>query len=82
MDEDSATGFDGPSARAFFTRLRNDTIEGMFGDPMYGGNRDLVGWKLIGFPGAQRLYTPDDIKNPDFTRAPQSLAMMMANEGR
>lgn len=81
MDEDTATGFGGPSARAFFTRLRNDTIEGMFGDPMYGGNRNMVGWKLIGFPGAQRIYTPEDIKNPNFTREPQSLAMLMANEG-
>lgn len=81
MDEDTATGFEGPSARGFFIKLRNDTIEGTFSDPMYGGNRDMVGWKLIGFPGAQRIYTPDDIKNPSFTRAPQSLAMLMADEG-
>ena len=81
MDENKATGFDGPSAKAFFTQLRNDTIEGMFSDPMYGGNRGLAGWKLIGYPGAQRFYTPDDIKNPNFTRDPQSLAELMANEG-
>ena len=81
MDEETATGFEGPSAKAFFTQLRNDTIEGMFSDPMYGGNRDLIGWKLIGYPGAQRFYTPDDIKNPDFQREPQSLAQLMANEG-
>jgi gluconate 2-dehydrogenase gamma chain len=81
MDEDTATGFEGPSAKAFFTQLRNDTIEGMFGDPMYGGNRDLVGWKLIGYPGAQRFYTPDDIKNPGFRREPQSLAQLMVKEG-
>lgn len=82
MEADKATGFDGPGAKAFFTQLRNDTIEGMFSDPMYGGNRDLVGWKLIGYPGAQRFYTPDDIKNQSFTREPQSLAQMMANEGQ
>jgi gluconate 2-dehydrogenase gamma chain len=81
MDEGTATGFEGPSAKAFFTQLRNDTIEGMFSDPMYGGNRDLVGWKLIGYPGAQRFYTPDDIKNPTFSREPQSLAQLMENEG-
>lgn len=81
MDEDTATGFEGPSARAFFTQLRNDTIEGMFSDPMYGGNRDLAGWRLIGYPGAQRFYSPDDIKNPDFSREPQSLAQLMENEG-
>jgi len=82
MDGDKATGFGGPSGKAFFTQLRNDTIEGMFSDPMYGGNRDLAGWKLIGYPGAQRFYTPDDIKNQSFTREPQSLGQMMANEGQ
>jgi gluconate 2-dehydrogenase gamma chain len=81
MEADKATGFEGPSGKAFFTQLRNDTIEGMFSDPMYGGNRGLVGWKLIGYPGAQRNYTPDDMKNPNFSREPQSLAQMMAMEG-
>jgi gluconate 2-dehydrogenase gamma chain len=81
MEADKATGFDGPGGRAFFTQLRNDTIEGMFSDPMYGGNRDLAGWKLIGYPGAQRFYTPDDIKNPSLHRDPQSLAELMAKEG-
>lgn len=82
MEADKATGFEGPSGKAFFTQLRNDTIEGMFSDPMYGGNRDMIGWKLIGYPGAQRLYTPDDIKNPNFSREPQSLGQMMAMEGQ
>ncbi|MFN8662232.1 MAG: gluconate 2-dehydrogenase subunit 3 family protein [Thermomicrobiales bacterium] len=81
MQEDKATGFEGPSGRAFFTQLRNDTIEGMFSDPMYGGNQGLAGWKLIGYPGAQRLYTPDNVKDPGFTKAPQSLAMLLENEG-
>lgn len=81
MDEGNATGFAGPSGKAFFTQLRNDTIEGMFGDPMYGGNIDLVGWKLIGYPGAQRSYAPTDIKNTTFSRAPQSLGQMMEKEG-
>ena len=81
MNEGGTSGFEGPSGEAFFTQLRNDTIEGMFSDPMYGGNRSMVGWKLIGYPGAQRLYTPDDIKNPNFERDPQTLAQLMANEG-
>jgi gluconate 2-dehydrogenase gamma chain len=81
MEADEATGFEGPGAKAFFTQLRNDTIEGMFSDPMYGGNRDMVGWKLIGYPGAQRNYTPDDLQNTSFSREPQSLAMLMAKEG-
>jgi gluconate 2-dehydrogenase gamma chain len=33
----------------------------MFSDPVYGGNRNFVGWQLIGYPGAQRAYLPDEI---------------------
>ena len=40
----------------FFTLLRRHTIEGMFCDPMHGGNVDMMGWQLIGFPGAQMSY--------------------------
>jgi gluconate 2-dehydrogenase gamma chain len=35
----------------FFELLRRNTIEGMFCDPIHGGNADMVGWQLIGFPG-------------------------------
>ena len=35
----------------FFSLLRRNTIEGMFCDPMHGGNVDMIGWQLIGFPG-------------------------------
>jgi gluconate 2-dehydrogenase gamma chain len=38
-------------ATLFFALLRRNTIEGMFCDPMHGGNIDLIGWQLIGFPG-------------------------------
>jgi gluconate 2-dehydrogenase gamma chain len=81
MQGNKPTNFAGPSALAFFTQLRNDTIEGMFSDPMYGGNQGMVGWKLIGYPGAQGIYTAEDIKNPEFQREPQSLAQLMAKEG-
>lgn len=46
----------------FFGALRLHTLEGMFCDPMYGGNRDMVGWRLIGFPGAQWGYTAEQMK--------------------
>ena len=52
-----ADGFDGVDPRAFFELLRYHTVAGFFADPVRGGNRDLVGWKLIGFPGAQVSYT-------------------------
>jgi gluconate 2-dehydrogenase gamma chain len=34
-----------------FALLRQHTIEGMFCDPLHGGNIDMVGWQLVGFPG-------------------------------
>ena len=46
----------GVSAQGFFALLWQNTVEGFFCDPIYGGNRDMVGWKLIGFPGARYDY--------------------------
>ena len=43
----------GADAKGFFAQLLQNTLEGFWSDPIYGGNRDLVGWKLIGFPGAR-----------------------------
>lgn len=39
--------------KAFFELLYQNTMEGFFADPVYGGNRDMVGWKLLGFPGVR-----------------------------
>ncbi len=41
----------------FFSVVYEHTIEGTFGDPIYGGNYNAAGWKLIGFPGAQHGYS-------------------------
>ncbi|QFU84184.1 gluconate 2-dehydrogenase subunit 3 family protein [Natronorubrum aibiense] len=38
-------------ASGFFLLVRQNTLEGMFSDPMYGGNREMIGWRLKGFPG-------------------------------
>jgi gluconate 2-dehydrogenase gamma chain len=43
----------------FFRLLRQHTIEGMFSDPMHGGNADLIGWQIIGFPGPQMSWAAD-----------------------
>lgn len=43
-------------ATAFFALLRRHTIEGMFCDPMHGGNAGKIGWQLIGFPGPRMTY--------------------------
>jgi gluconate 2-dehydrogenase gamma chain len=44
-------------AQFFFNMLLNNTVEGFFADPVYGGNRDKAGWKLVGFPGVAAVYT-------------------------
>jgi hypothetical protein len=59
--DNEATGFDPLTPEAFFHALRRYTSEGMFSDPVYGGNRNFVGWQLIGYPGAQRAYLPHEI---------------------
>jgi len=43
----------------FFQALLDATIEGFFSDPLYGGNADMVGWKLVGFPGAFASFSND-----------------------
>jgi gluconate 2-dehydrogenase gamma chain len=63
LEEGKATGFTWPTAQAFFNTLRTHTIEGMFADPVYGGNKDFAGWRLVGFPGAQPQFTPADLQS-------------------
>lgn len=46
----------GVNGAGFFALLLKNTQEGFFADPIYGGNRDMAGWKLVGFPGARYDY--------------------------
>src|SRR6478672_4804615 len=71
LEQGKAAGFTWPDAQAFFDTVRTHTIEGLFADPVYGGNKDFAGWRLVGFPGGQAVYTPADLQNRQaFTRAP------------
>jgi gluconate 2-dehydrogenase gamma chain len=56
--EKKTISLEGADAGTFFTLILQNTTEGFFSDPIYGGNRDMVGWKLIGFPGARYDYRP------------------------
>jgi gluconate 2-dehydrogenase gamma chain len=47
---------DGIDGQAFFKLILSDTQTGFLADPIYGGNRDLASWKMIGFPGAHYDY--------------------------
>ncbi len=44
--------------RTFFETLWQNTLEGYFGDPVHGGNRNMEAWRMIGFPGARYDYRP------------------------
>ena len=46
----------GPPARVFFTTIYQNVMEGMFADPIYGGNRNKAGWKMLGFPGVIAVH--------------------------
>jgi gluconate 2-dehydrogenase gamma chain len=46
----------GLPVRVFWATLYQTVIEGMFSDPIYGGNRNKAGWRMIGFPGAIAVH--------------------------
>lgn len=63
-----------PSA-VFFAHLWECTLEGFFSDPVYGGNHDMVSWRMIGFPGAYASYYGlVDKHGIKLDRVPMSLA--------
>src|SRR6476620_8988559 len=57
------------SSKLFFDLLWRNTEEGFFSDPLYGGNRNKVGWKLIGFPGVPSSAYNAHLSNPTPYRA-------------
>ena len=63
----------------FFRILRQHTIEGMFSDPMHGGNAGLIGWQLIGYPGPLMNYRDeiDKFYGTPWRRKPVSLAQVV-----
>jgi len=57
--DDSKIELEQFNAQAFFAVLWQNTVEGFLSDPMYGGNRNFVGWQLIGFPGPRYNYVDE-----------------------
>lgn len=53
----------------FFRLVRKHVLEGVFGEPHHGGNRGMVGWRLVGFPG-QRYGYPDPYINKEIDLPP------------
>jgi gluconate 2-dehydrogenase gamma chain len=54
--ESKAIALEGADGKKFFEQLLKDTMQGFFADPIYGGNREMCAWKMIGFPGARYDY--------------------------
>jgi gluconate 2-dehydrogenase gamma chain len=61
MQSNVATGFT-PNSAAVFTMIRAHAVQGMFGDPVHGGNVNYVGWKLVRFPGPRLIISAHDQK--------------------
>ena len=65
--------FDG---KPFFEALLQITMEGFFADPIYGGNRNKVSWKMVGFPGLPAVYANliEEYRTKRYVAEPQSIA--------
>ena len=69
---------DGLPARTFWTTVYQTVMEGMFADPIYGGNRNKAGWRLSSFPGAIAVHRENVEKYRDkkFPADPISISDM------
>ncbi len=57
--ERGETKLDPIPSPVFFRQLLDLVMEGFFSDPVYGGNRGMAGWKLVGFPGAHATHAQE-----------------------
>lgn len=74
MLEKGGKDLGGVPSHVFFESLLEMTIEGYFSDPVYGGNKEMAAWEMIGFPGAYaNYYEMVDRHGIAFVRKPLSL---------
>jgi gluconate 2-dehydrogenase gamma chain len=74
--EAGTADFHGFSSRMFFEALLQIAMEGFFADPIYGGNRDMAAWKMVGYPGLPATYR-EEIKTyfgKKYDKPPRSIA--------
>jgi gluconate 2-dehydrogenase gamma chain len=74
--EEGKANFVGFSSTMFFNALLQIAMEGFFADPMYGGNRSMAAWKMVGYPGLPATYR-EEIKlyfGKKYDKPPQSIA--------
>jgi gluconate 2-dehydrogenase gamma chain len=75
--EEDKVAINGTSSKTFFKMLIATSIEGVYADPMYGGNKNMAGWKMKNFPGAQNSYYEVIEKDGLIKREPVSLKQHM-----
>jgi len=73
--EQGVANSDDFQADPFFEALLTLTMEGLFSDPIYGGNRGKIGWRMLGFPGLPAFYagTLPAYRNRPYTADPKSI---------
>ena len=76
LDSGKLTFESGLSSRVFFGVVYQTVMEGMFADPIYGGNKDKVGWKMLGFPGVVQVNAQNiaKYKNKQYKVDPVGIA--------
>ena len=64
------------NGKQFFEALLTITMEGFFADPIYGGNRNKEGWRMVGYPGLPAVYSTliDEYRSKRYVVEPQSIA--------
>jgi gluconate 2-dehydrogenase gamma chain len=74
--EQSRAEFEGIEAKAFFEALLQSAMEGFFADPVYGGNKDKISWRMIGYPGLPATWAAKalEYRGKKVTIEPQSIA--------
>jgi gluconate 2-dehydrogenase alpha chain len=60
LERGELTGFRISDQRTFFWTLREHAREGLFSDPAHGGNRNKLGWKVLGHPGVWLEYSAEE----------------------
>ena len=73
FEKGDADPLSGVSTTEFFRLLRTLTMEGVYADPLYGGNKEMLGWKMRKYPGSRMSYTKE-IQSKKFVKLePNSL---------
>ena len=72
--ENDEVDIPGLKSSIFFNILRQSTLEGAYADPLYGGNKDMQGWKMKEYPGVQMKYSAEQVASTEFIKIePKSL---------